>query len=76
MTFELPKLPYGLDALEPYMSANTLRFHHGKHHRKYVDKRNELAAGSAFADKSLDDIILATAGDNAQRKVFNNAAQA
>lgn len=76
MTFELPKLPYDLDALEPYMSENTLRFHHGKHHRKYVDKLNELVTDSALANKSLDDIIIATAGDDAQRKVFNNAAQA
>ncbi|ADO69651.1 superoxide dismutase [Stigmatella aurantiaca] len=70
MPFMLPELPYPKDALAPHMSAETLDYHHGKHHATYVNKLNELLAGKPEADKSLVDIILSSDGP-----VFNNAAQ-
>jgi len=57
MTFELPSLPYPMNALEPYISRETLEFHHGKHHAAYVKKLNELIAGTKFANLSLRKII-------------------
>ncbi len=56
MTFKLPDLPYAYDALAPYMSAETLQFHHDKHHLAYVDNGNKLIVGSGFEGKSLEDI--------------------
>ena len=70
MAFELPSLPYAQDALEPHYSANTLSFHHGKHHAAYVNKLNELIAGSEHENKSLEEIIAASSGG-----LFNQAAQ-
>jgi len=72
----LPPLPYEMNALEPVISAQTLSFHHGKHHKAYVDKVNELVAGTPFAEQSLEAIVLRTADDEAQASLFNNAAQA
>ena len=72
----LPVLPYGESALEPVISARTLGFHYGKHHRAYVDNLNKLVAGSELADMSLEQIIRATAGVAEKTAVFNNAAQA
>ncbi len=73
----LPPLPYPEDALAPEMSAETLRFHHGKHHRNYVDTLSRLIAGTPYAEMDLETIIRHTApsGDTADRKIFNNAAQ-
>lgn len=71
MNHELPNLPYAGDALEPYISAETLEFHHGKHHATYVTKLNGLIPGTEFENASLEEIITkAPAGP-----VFNNAAQ-
>jgi Fe-Mn family superoxide dismutase len=71
MTFTLPELPYARDALSPHISAETLDFHHGKHHAAYVAKLNELvAADPALAGKSLEDLVRTTSGP-----VFNQAAQ-
>ncbi len=71
MSHELPKLPYAQDALEPHISAETLEFHHGKHHAAYVANLNNLVPGTKFDGKSLEDVIKeAPAGG-----VFNNAAQ-
>ncbi|MEJ2064036.1 MAG: Fe-Mn family superoxide dismutase [Reinekea sp.] len=70
MAFELPELPYAKDALEPHISAETLEFHHGKHHATYVTKLNGLIPGTEFEGKSLEDIIKSSSGG-----VFNNAAQ-
>ncbi|TCK06068.1 superoxide dismutase [Marinobacterium mangrovicola] len=71
MSFELPALPYAKDALEPHISAETLEFHHGKHHNTYVTKLNGLVPGTEFEGKTLEEIITsAPAGP-----VFNNAAQ-
>lgn len=75
MAFELPPLPYAQDALEPHITANTLSFHHGKHHNTYVTNLNNLVKDSDLAGKSLEDIIKAVAGDAAKAGVFNNAAQ-
>jgi len=70
MAFELPALPYAKDALAPHISAETLDFHHGKHHKTYVDKLNGLIPGTEFEGKSLEEIIKSSSGP-----VFNNAAQ-
>jgi len=74
--FSLPPLPYALSALAPVISARTLKFHHGKHHKAYVDKLNELVQGTPYAKLTLEQIIEQTAGKEARRKIFNNAAQA
>ncbi|MCP5468579.1 MAG: superoxide dismutase [Fe] [Deltaproteobacteria bacterium] len=70
MAFELPQLPYDMNALEPHISKRTLEFHYGKHHKAYVDKLNSLVEGTAQASKSLEDLIRESEGG-----VFNNAAQ-
>ncbi len=57
MAFILESLPYAENALEPYISANTLSFHYGKHHRAYVDNLNKLTAGTKFEHMSLEDIM-------------------
>jgi len=71
VAFKLPELPYAKSALAPYLSQETLEFHHGKHHAAYVRKLNELIAGSRFAEMPLEEIIR-TAGPG---EVLNNAAQ-
>lgn len=73
--FTLPELPYAKDALAPHISAETLEYHHGKHHNAYVTKLNELLPGSGFEGKGLEDIILATAKDDSKQGMFNQAAQ-
>jgi Fe-Mn family superoxide dismutase len=76
MAIDLPDLPYSYQALEPHISATTLKFHHDKHHRAYVDKTNALIKDGKLANASLEEIILAAAKDPAQKALFNNAAQA
>jgi Fe-Mn family superoxide dismutase len=61
MTFELPSLPYASDALAPYMSSETLDFHHGKHHQTYVTNLNNLVKDSDMQDASLEDIVVKSA---------------
>jgi Fe-Mn family superoxide dismutase len=70
MAFTLPDLPYAPDALAPHLSAETLEFHHGKHHAAYVTNLNKLLEGKPEANKSLEEVILSSDGG-----VFNNAAQ-
>ena len=70
MAFSLPALPYKKDALAPHLSAETLEYHHDKHHNAYVTNLNKLIEGTELAGKSLEEIILASDGG-----VFNNAAQ-
>lgn len=70
MAFELPALPYDQNALEPHISAETLEFHYGKHHKSYVDKLNGMLAGTELESASLEDVIRQSEGG-----VFNNAAQ-
>jgi Fe-Mn family superoxide dismutase len=75
MPFELPPLPYAKDALAPYISANTLDFHYGKHHQTYVTNLNNLTKDTPLASKSLEEVIKAVADDTGKVGVFNNAAQ-
>ncbi|MDX9834497.1 MAG: superoxide dismutase [Desulfobulbus sp.] len=71
----LPPLPWAEGALAPVISANTIGFHYGKHHKGYVDNINKLIADTAFADQSLEQIVVATAGKTDKAAIFNNAAQ-
>ncbi|MEO1037974.1 MAG: superoxide dismutase [Pseudomonadota bacterium] len=71
MAFTLPDLPYAADALQPYISAETLSFHHGKHHKAYVDKANGMVDAS---DAELEDVIKQAWADK-NMALFNNAAQ-
>jgi len=73
--FTLPPLPYAEGALAPVISAQTLSFHYGKHHKTYVDTLNKLVAGTEFEGQSLEAIIKATAGKSDKAPIFNNAAQ-
>lgn len=75
MAILLPELPYGKDALAPHISANTLDFHYGKHHKTYVDNLNKLIVGTDLAEKPLEEIIKIAAKDSAKASIFNNAAQ-
>ena len=70
MSFQLPSLPYSMDALEPVISARTLEFHYLKHHQTYVNNLNKLTEGSDWSMKSLEELIRLTEGS-----IFNNAAQ-
>ena len=74
MAFELPALPYAADALAPHMSAETLEFHHGKHHKAYVDKTNGLIAGTDLEGRKLSEVI-AAAKASGNKGLFNNSAQ-
>ncbi len=75
MAINLPDLPYAKEALAPYISANTLDFHYGKHHKAYVDNLNKLIEGTELAGKSLEEIIKIAAKDSSKTGIFNNAAQ-
>ena len=75
MSIELAELPYAADALEPHVSATTLEYHHGKHHKAYVDKLNAAIAGGPYDGRTLEDIISAS-HEASDTGVFNNAAQA
>lgn len=70
MMHELPKLPYAMDALQPYISKETLEYHYGKHHKAYVDNLNKLIPGTEFENMSLEETIKKSSGG-----IFNNAAQ-
>jgi Fe-Mn family superoxide dismutase len=70
MEHKLPELPYAKNALEPYISAETLEYHHGKHHQTYVTNLNNLIKGTEFENLSLEDIVKKSSGS-----IFNNAAQ-
>ena len=70
MTFTLPELPYARDALEPYISKETLEYHYGKHHQAYVDNLNKLIPGTEFESMELEEII-----KKSKNGIFNNAAQ-
>jgi superoxide dismutase, Fe-Mn family len=73
--FTLPPLPYADNALEPVISANTISFHYGKHHKTYVDNLNNLVKGTDYESASLEKIINETAGKADKAPLFNNAAQ-
>lgn len=67
---ELPQLPYAMDALQPFISKQTIEFHYGKHHQTYVDNLNKLIEGTEFENSSLEEMIKRSTGG-----IFNNAAQ-
>jgi superoxide dismutase, Fe-Mn family len=72
---ELPKLPYAENALEPTISSKTLEFHHGKHHKTYVDTTNKLISGTDLENEPLETIIRKAAADPSKGTLFNNSAQ-
>ena len=74
-SIELPPLPYPEDALDPVISAKTISFHYGKHHKGYVDNLNRLIAGTEFAGMPLEKIVSETVGKADKTSIFNNAAQ-
>ena len=71
----LPPLPYAENALEPVVTAKTIGFHYGKHHKTYVDNLNKLISGTDYSELSLEEIIAGTAGRTERAGIFNNAAQ-
>lgn len=73
MAFSLPALPYADTALAPAVSAETLSFHHGKHHQAYIDKTNAAIDGTDHANATLEEVVVASRGSN--QGLFNNAAQ-
>jgi Fe-Mn family superoxide dismutase len=73
--FQLPALPWQENALEPVISSRTIALHYGKHHMGYVEKLNELVAGTRYAELPLEHVIAATVGNSETQKIFNNAAQ-
>jgi len=73
MAFELPDLPYAYDALQPFMSAETLEYHHDKHHQAYVTNGNKLLEGSGLEGKALEDVVRESHGSNPG--LFNNSGQ-
>ena len=75
MSFELPSLSYANDALAPYMSAETLDFHHGKHHQTYVTNLNNLLKDNELQGASLEDIVIKSSKDASMAGIFNNAGQ-
>lgn len=76
MPFTLPPLPYAENALEPVISARTMNFHYGKHHKAYVDALNKLTDGTEFADLPLVEVVRKTAEKPERAAIFNNAGQA
>jgi Fe-Mn family superoxide dismutase len=74
-THILPALPYAENALEPVISARTIEFHYGKHHKGYVDNLNKLVAGTPYAGQTLETVIGETAGRTDKMPIFNNASQ-
>jgi Fe-Mn family superoxide dismutase len=75
-TIALPPLPYAANALEPHISAQTVGFHYGKHHKAYVEKTNELVQATPLANSTLEEIVKRSARSPKHKKLFNNAAQA
>lgn len=75
MTFTLPELPYAYDALQPFMSKETLEYHHDKHHKAYIDKGNELIAGTGLEKLSLEEAMLAAYKDKTKAGLFNQLGQ-
>ena len=75
MTHQLPTLPYEMNALEPYITANTLSFHYGKHHQAYVTNLNNLLKDHPLANASLEEVIVKSVGKADMMGIFNNAAQ-
>ncbi|MDY0328801.1 MAG: superoxide dismutase [Fe], partial [Arcobacteraceae bacterium] len=75
MAIELPALPYEMDALEPYISAQTLGFHHGKHHQAYVTNANNLTKDTPLENASVEELIIGSVNKADKVALFNNTAQ-
>jgi Fe-Mn family superoxide dismutase len=75
MAFTLPELPYAKDALAPVISAETIDYHHGKHHNAYVVNLNNLVPGTKYENMSLEEVVKASHGQLSEKPVFNNSAQ-
>ncbi|MBU4388015.1 MAG: superoxide dismutase [Proteobacteria bacterium] len=75
MTISLPVLPYGKNALAPYISQQTIEYHYGKHHNAYVTNTNKLIEGTDLSNQDLENIIKKTSKDTSMSSIFNNAAQ-
>jgi Fe-Mn family superoxide dismutase len=75
LPFQLPALPWKEGELDPVISAHTIALHHGKHHKAYVEKLNELVAGTSYADLPLREVVAKAMSDTEDRRIFNNAAQ-
>jgi Fe-Mn family superoxide dismutase len=75
MAFTLPELPWAKDALAPTISAETIDYHYGKHHKTYVDNLNKFVPGTRYESMSLEDVIKASYNQASEKKIFNNAAQ-
>jgi Fe-Mn family superoxide dismutase len=75
MSFAPIKLPYAEDALDPVVSAKTISFHYGKHHKAYADNLTNLVKGTPYENMSLEEIVKKSAGNDKEKPVFNNAAQ-
>jgi len=73
--FIIPELPYAYDALDPYMSAETLEYHHDKHHQAYATKGNELIAGTDMEAMAIEDVMIKTFNDPTQAGLFNQVGQ-
>ncbi len=76
MALTLPDLSFPTNSLEPYISAKTFEFHHGKHHKAYVDNGNKLIAGTEFENQDPESIVKKVVGDTSKAAIFNNVAQA
>ena len=74
MAFTLPELPWAKEALAPTISAETIEYHYGKHHKAYVDNLNKFAPSTKYEPMSLEDVIKASHGQASEKKIFNNAA--
>nr|HEX4318980.1 Fe-Mn family superoxide dismutase [Kofleriaceae bacterium] len=75
MAFTLPELHFAKDALAPVVSAETIDYHYGKHHKAYVDNLNKFAPGTKYESMSLDEVVKASHGQASEKKIFNNSAQ-
>jgi Fe-Mn family superoxide dismutase len=75
MTFTLPELPWTKESLAPLISAETIDYHYGKHHKTYVDNLNKFAAGTKYETMSLEEVVKASQGQASEKKIFNNSAQ-
>lgn len=75
MSYQLPDLPYDYEALAPYMSRETLEFHHDKHHKAYVDKGNDLVKGTPWEGKSLEEAVIGSFGKPEHQGLFNQVSQ-
>ena len=75
MAFTLPELPWAKESLAPTISAETIDYHYGKHHKAYVDNLNKFAPGTKYESMTLEQVVKASHGQASEKKIFNNSAQ-